>query len=87
MNYVADTGVVAVIVGLVSAAKYAGLPARWSPLLSIVLGVAVDMAFKSTLLGAVSVGASVFYGIVSGLTASGVYSGAKATFTSTTTNP
>lgn len=85
LNFVADAGVVAVIIGLVSAAKTAGLPGQWSPLFSIILGVVVDVAFKSVLLGSVSLGFAILTGLVSGLSASGLYSGVKATFSPSST--
>lgn len=80
MNYFLDAGVVAIIVALVSTAKSAGLSGRWAPLLSVVLGLVVDIAFKSVLLGSVSTVVAAFAGLVSGLTASGLYSGVKASF-------
>ena len=65
---------VPVIVAIVSAAKTAGLPSKIAALLSILLGV-VGFYF----IGSADLAANVFSGIVAGLTASGLYSGAKAT--------
>ena len=79
MNFLVDGGVVAVVIGLVSTAKVSGLPSNWAPLLSLVLGVVVDVAFKSVLLGSVTFGFAFLTGIVTGLTASGLYSGVKTT--------
>jgi hypothetical protein len=65
-----------VVLGLVSVAKISGLPERWAALSSVVLGLIV-----ATLLG-FSGGWKeiVLAGIVLGLSASGLYSGSKATF-------
>lgn len=68
-----------VIVGVISALKIAGLPSRFAPLSALVLGlVASFFIFPSA-----TVGLSAFWGIAAGLTASGLYSGAKASFTPT----
>jgi hypothetical protein len=69
-----------VVLGLVSVAKISGLPERWAALGSVVLGLIV-----AALLG-FSGGWKeiVLAGIVLGLSASGLYSGAKATFSKPT---
>lgn len=67
--------ITAVIVGLVQVAKGAGLPTRFAPLLSVVLGVGgliVLTMFKP-------IAEVIFAGLVVGLTACGLYSGVKTT--------
>ncbi len=64
--------VVPVIVGLVQAAKNAGLRIKYAPLLAIGLGI----AFFTTL-GDLSLPQNLLSGIVAGLTAAGLYSGVK----------
>ena len=64
-----------VIVGVVSALKLAGLPDRYSPLTAILLGVVAS----ALVFPAGTVGLTIFWGVVSGLTAAGLYSGTKAT--------
>lgn len=68
----------AIIVGLVQAIKGAtNMPARYAPLLSVSLGMLLGMAYF--LGGEVdSWLTAVVLGIVAGLSASGLYSGAKA---------
>lgn len=74
MNDVQMGVIVVVIIGLCQAAKYAGLNTRWIPLMAIVLGVA----------GSVYAGGanwlSLLAGLVTAFTASGMFSGFKATF-------
>jgi hypothetical protein len=82
MNIVIDSGIVAVIIGLVSVAKATGLNARWAPLLSILLGIIGTIGLK---VGG-TVPLEVFFGVATGLTASGLFSGAAATFASVTTS-
>ena len=66
------SAMVAVIVGMAEAVKRLGLPARFVPLLNIGLGVAATCAFGDAMLAE-----NVFAGVVTGLTASGLYSGVK----------
>lgn len=56
------------VFALTEVIKMAGLPSRFLPLVSIALGVGL----------AIASGQSWFVGIVYGLTASGLYAGAKA---------
>lgn len=65
--------IVPVIVGLVEAGKKAGLPDKWSPLLSLVLGLVAGLAalFPGDPVQGVVVGLAL------GLSATGLYSGAK----------
>jgi hypothetical protein len=64
---------VPLIVGLVELAKWFGFPARWSPLLSVGLGVAAGwgLAYPSEPIPGIVVGLAL------GLSASGLYSGCK----------
>ncbi len=64
---------VPVIVGLVAVAKEIGLPSRFASLVSLVFAVGITFLFT----GQVS-GVSVLIGIVTGLAASGLYSGTKS---------
>jgi hypothetical protein len=64
---------VPVILALVEVAKRTGLPNKYAPVLSVVLGVVfVGIWGDSVLTDAL------FEGLVTGLTASGLYSGVKA---------
>lgn len=65
---------VAVIIGLVSTAKMSGLPTKYAPLLSLLIGVVFAFIFPLD-----NIGKTILLGIVQGLSASGLYSGAKAT--------
>lgn len=63
----------AVVLGIVEIAKYTGLPKRFAPLASLVVGVAgVFLALPES-----TIGLSIVHGLVLGLTASGFYSQAK----------
>lgn len=64
---------VPVLVALVEGGKMAGLPTKYAPLLSIVLGAALFVGFQGYSFE------SVFLGIISGLSACGLYSGTKTT--------
>ncbi len=65
----------AVIVGLVQVAKSIGLPAKWSALVAVCLGVLGGFLWLSP----GDWRGAVLGGIIAGLTASGLYSGGKAT--------
>lgn len=69
---------VPVIVALVSAAKVAGLKSRFAPLLSVSLGIVLFLLLGDN----AEVGERVFLGLLAGLSASGLYSGTKATIKS-----
>ena len=69
---------VPVIVALVSAAKMAGLKSRFAPLLSIGLGIVLFYFLGDN----VDAGTRLFTGLIAGLSASGLYSGTKATIKS-----
>lgn len=60
--------------GLVELAKRVGLPDRFAPLGSLVFGILMVALFT----GGFSIGA-LSIGVITGLTASGLYSGVKAT--------
>ncbi len=62
-----------VIVGIVSAAKTAGLRSKYAPLLSIGIGVGALYLF-----GDGTTVSRLFEGLIAGLSASGLYSSAKA---------
>ena len=69
------TAVVAAIVGIIEAIKRTSyLNAKFAPLIALALGV---LWFGFT--GEMSLAENIFGGIVAGLTASGLYSGTKAT--------
>ncbi|MGI8857127.1 MAG: hypothetical protein ACR2JW_15385 [Thermomicrobiales bacterium] len=68
-----------VIVALVEGAKRVGLPVRWAPLLAVCLGLLCGVLAQ---LAAVAPHVHIWYeaaggGIVLGLSAGGLYSGAK----------
>ena len=69
------TAVVAIVVGLVEAIKRAvNLDSRFAPLVSLVFGVGIMSA-----VGTDTIAMNIFEGVIIGLTASGLYSGTKAT--------
>lgn len=76
MDFLVDAGVVAVIVSIVSAAKTVGFPSRFASILSLVLGIVYYFAFPAG-----SAQTNVLFGVISGLSASGLYSGVKAVLT------
>lgn len=63
-----------IILGVVEAIKRIGVPSNYSALVAVVVGVGV-----SVLLSGVTV-ISIFVGVLLGLSASGLWSGTKATF-------
>ena len=65
--------IVPVIVGLVQVIKAAGVPSKYAPLVSIILGIGF------VALTTVAWQAFVAQGIIAGLAASGLYSGVKST--------
>lgn len=78
MNFIVDAGVVAVIVALVSGAKTMGFPSRFAPLLSLALGVVYYVAFPAG-----NIQTDILFGLIAGLSSSGLYSGVKALATPT----
>ena len=73
MTLTNTAGLVLIIVALCQALKYAGVASRWIPVISILLGL-----IGSLVLGGAS-WIEMATGIISGLTASGLYSGYKKT--------
>ena len=69
-----------IVTGLVQVAKTAGLQDRWAPLASVLLGLALGLFYVAA--AAVTWPVGVLGGIVAGLTASGLYSGTRATLDS-----
>ena len=69
------TVVVAVVIGIVQAAKTMGLPTQFAPLLAIVLGIIMSLGlslFEATF-------SVIMTGLIIGLSACGLYSGVKTT--------
>lgn len=77
----AGAAAVPLIVALVEAAKQAGLPARWAALLAVVLGLLLSLGFQAA--GGTSDSRgwadATLAGLALGLSAAGLYSGARAT--------
>lgn len=63
-----------VIVGVVAAMKEVGLPSRWAPLSAIALGLVLYYFFSPAFMWE-----NMFEGLIAGLSASGLWSGVKAT--------
>jgi hypothetical protein len=77
---IAGVLVVPMIIGLVEVAKRSGLDAAWAAPLSIVLGLVASLGFAAThgpVAGDMWYQAAL-WGVAFGLSASGLYSGAKA---------
>lgn len=78
MDTIATLATVPAVIALVTLFKDLGLPSKLSPLLAVVLGVALSV------LGALSLGAvtnwyeTVSLGVILGLSAAGLYDGARA---------
>lgn len=69
----------ALIIGLVAVARQAGMPVRFAPLLDVVLGILAGLAEQYHQSSPDWI-AGVVLGIALGLSASGVFAGAKTTF-------
>lgn len=66
--------VVTATTGIVQIIKSIGMSSRFAPLVSLIIGIGMTLLFTHSLnLG------TIFIGIVTGLTAGGLYSGTKAT--------
>lgn len=74
MNEFLNAALVPVIIGVVSVFKSAGMPSRFAPLASLALGIGGVFLLPHD----VALGVTILIGIGSGLSASGLYSGAKA---------
>ena len=68
---VAGISVIAVITGLVKAAREAGLPSQYAPLLSVSIGLVIGISAALYASSAVYIGA--FGGITAGLLSCGLY--------------
>lgn len=65
---------VAIVVGLVEVAKTIGLTTKYAPLASLVIGIVASFLFPAE-----TIALTILFGVITGLTACGLYSGAKAT--------
>lgn len=70
-----QASLVPIIIALIQALKIAGLPARFAPIVAVVLGV-----ISCIYLLPLALPVEILQGVVVGLAASGLYSGAKAQF-------
>ena len=78
LRELAGLGGVPVVIALVAVVNTAlVLDKRWSPLLAIALGVAWQVGIALTL-GQPAYGEPVLWGVLTGLAASGLFSGGKA---------
>lgn len=78
MDTVTTLATVPAVIALVTLAKNLGLPTKLSPLLAVVLGVALSL-FSALALGTFdNYYEPVAMGLILGLSASGLYDGAKA---------
>jgi L-cystine uptake protein TcyP (sodium:dicarboxylate symporter family) len=68
--------IIPIIIGIIEVVKRAGLPVKFSPLVSVVLGVIFGIFYVQPLLDGIIVGLMV------GLSATGLYSGSKNVFKS-----
>jgi L-cystine uptake protein TcyP (sodium:dicarboxylate symporter family) len=71
-----DSIVIPIIIAMVELVKGLGLPKKFSALLSVVLGIAAGIFYLSPQ----DIKMGIFEGIIYGLTAAGLYSGAKNTY-------
>ena len=67
--------IIPIIIGIVEVVKRAGLPVKFSPLVSVTLGVIFGILYVQPLLDGIVIGLMV------GLSATGLYSGSKHVFT------
>nr|WP_295973256.1 hypothetical protein [uncultured Bacillus sp.] len=63
--------VIPIIIGIVEVIKKAGFPVRFSPLVSLALGLFFGFVFQDTFKE------SLIIGLITGLSATGLYSGSK----------
>ena len=71
-----ETVVIPIIMSLVELAKGLGVPRKFSSLLAVVIGTIIGVIFVEPQ----SIKMGILKGIIYGLTASGLYSGAKNTY-------
>jgi hypothetical protein len=69
----AGLAAVPIVTGLVQVVKPLGLPAKWAPLLALLLGLAGSVGFSYTA-GEATLQVAVVQGLVVGLSSSGLYS-------------
>lgn len=67
-----DVALIPATMGLVEVAKSAGLPSKYAPIVSLVIGIALGVATSLD-----NIGKGIIVGIAIGLSASGLYSGTK----------
>jgi len=65
-------------IGVVEVLKGIGLPSRWAGLVAVLIGIASALAVRLAGIGEGSLPLAALTGAVSGLSAAGVWSGAKA---------
>lgn len=65
--------IISMIVGITQVIKTAGVPKRFAPLVSLVVGIVLCIVYESN----VDIKKSIVDGIIAGLTASGLFSGYK----------
>ncbi len=66
--------IISLIVGITQVIKTAGVPKKFSPLVSLVTGIVLCIFYESD----VGIKKSILNGIIAGLTASGLFSGCKS---------
>lgn len=67
---------VPIIMAIVELGKGLGVPRKFSALISLIIGIAIGVFY----LHPMDIKSGIFEGVIYGLTASGLYSGAKNTF-------
>jgi hypothetical protein len=65
--------IISMIVGITQVIKTAGVPKRFAPLVSLVVGIVLCVLYESN----VDTKQSIVDGVIAGLTASGLFSGYK----------
>ncbi|SHJ76066.1 hypothetical protein [Tepidibacter formicigenes] len=63
--------IISLIIGIIQAIKIAGMPKKFAPLVSLALGISMCVFFEPK----GDIKQSILNGIISGLTASGLFSG------------
>ena len=71
-----DITLVPILIAFVEAVKKMGLPSKWSPAVAIVLGIGVNLIFSVIGEGITQ---QIFFGLMAGLAASGLYDFGKTT--------